>query len=87
MATQKWVVRRKRKGEALAPLTTKVNPAFLLALRDYAEQVDQSQGVVVETLALRASPELRQLYRMHEASLSPPSSASDSDRISSPFTP
>jgi hypothetical protein len=87
MATLKWIVRRKRKGEALEPLTTKVSTPFLLALREYVEQVEQSQGVVMETLALRASPELRQLYRKHAVSSSKPSSRPDSGSITSPSTP
>ncbi len=72
MATPQWPVRKRQRGVALKPLTTDVSEPFKLALREYAEQQSKthsqivSQGLILETLALRASPELRRLYRQYE---------------------
>ena len=88
MAAAKWPVRKRQRGVVLQPLTTKISLPFQLALREYAEaetrQANQpiSQGKILETLALRASPELRRLYRQYEQLTGPPSASSPSSETS-----
>jgi hypothetical protein len=72
----------------LQPLTTKVSLPFQLALREYAEAESRqgkqtiSQGKILGTLALRASPELRRLYRQYEQLTEPASTSSPSSGTS-----
>lgn len=64
-----WQVPRRRRGHQLVQATFKLNPAFLLALRQYAEQETErtgkiiSQSTILTTLALEGDARLRRLYK------------------------
>src|SRR3954447_12602306 len=98
----KWPYRSKSPtkppGQELRTVHVDLSLAFSLALAEFVRQQSQQhdraigKGLVLETLALRVSPELRKLYRQYaelfeHPSRSPASSAPKSEPASKPSTP
>lgn len=58
---------RSPNGTRLKMASLKFEPAFLTALKEYSDQEGVSQAVVLQTLALKTSADLRELFKAARA--------------------
>ena len=72
---------KREWGRRLEPLSVKTDKAFKQALKEYATELRIGQGTIVQSLSLRADPELRKRYQAHQRSLHRSASAQK------PFSP